>query len=105
VTCNSFNPNKIKKTRNFSPIPGCVSGRKCRDTFTSLKKTRRKFGVSFWQYLYDRICGGNKVPKISDLIRQQILSTGQPPIYSSIISTFRNPFESSNGQKKSILLP
>ena len=25
-------------------------GRRCRDTFTSLKKTCRKLGVSFWQY-------------------------------------------------------
>ncbi len=29
-------------------------GRQCRDTFISLKKTCRKLGVSFWEYLYDR---------------------------------------------------
>jgi len=29
-------------------------GRKCRDTFISLKKTCRKLGVPFWQYLADR---------------------------------------------------
>lgn len=29
-------------------------GQQCRDTFASLKKTCRKLGVSFWQYLADR---------------------------------------------------
>jgi hypothetical protein len=29
-------------------------GRQCRDTFISLKKTCRKLGVSFWDYLHDR---------------------------------------------------
>ncbi len=63
------------KKRKISGSTRSDSGRKCRDTFTSLKKTCRKLGVSFWQYLHDRICGLNKVPKLSDLIRQQILST------------------------------
>ena len=30
-------------------------GRRCRDTFTSLKKTCRKLGISFWDYLTDRL--------------------------------------------------
>ncbi|WP_197721990.1 IS66 family transposase [Mycoavidus cysteinexigens] len=30
-------------------------GRQCRDTFFSLKKTCRKLGISFWDYLTDRI--------------------------------------------------
>lgn len=29
-------------------------GQQCRDTFASLKKTCRKLGISFWQYLKDR---------------------------------------------------
>jgi hypothetical protein len=29
-------------------------GQQCRDTFASLKKTCRKLGLSFWQYLFDR---------------------------------------------------
>ena len=29
-------------------------GQQCRDTFASLKKTCRKLGLSFWQYLLDR---------------------------------------------------
>jgi hypothetical protein len=32
-------------------------GQCCRDTFASLKKTCRKNGLSFWQYLQDDIFG------------------------------------------------
>ncbi len=43
-------------------------GRRCRDTFTSLKKTCRKNGVSFWEYLLDRIGKKNIIPQLPDLI-------------------------------------
>jgi hypothetical protein len=46
-------------------------GRQCRDTFLSLKKTCRKLGVSFWQYLLDRIQGGGAIPPLSELVRQR----------------------------------
>ena len=45
-------------------------GRRCRDTFTSLKKTCRKLGVGFWSYLRDRLCGGGIIPRLSELIGQ-----------------------------------
>ena len=45
-------------------------GRMARDTFTSLKKTCRKLGVSFWQYLLDRLYGSNQIPYLPDLLRQ-----------------------------------
>jgi len=44
-------------------------GRRCRDTFTSLKKTCRKLGVSFWSYLTDRVSGRGEIPNLPDLIR------------------------------------
>lgn len=43
-------------------------GRRCRDTFASLKKTCRKLGVSFWQYLLARCSGSDKVPFLPDLV-------------------------------------
>jgi hypothetical protein len=46
-------------------------GRRCRDTFLSLKTTCRKLGVTFWRYLQDRITGANEVPLLSELIRQK----------------------------------
>jgi hypothetical protein len=46
-------------------------GRRCRDTFMSLKRTCRKLGVSFWQYLTDRIAHTYAIPPLPDLIQQQ----------------------------------
>ena len=65
------------KKRKISGSTRSESGRKCRDTFTSLKKTGRKLGVSFWQYLKDRIENTRLIPDLSDLIRQQTLNPGE----------------------------
>jgi hypothetical protein len=46
-------------------------GRRCRDTFASLKKTCRKLRVNFWNYLQDRIGSLGKVSRLADLIRQR----------------------------------
>jgi hypothetical protein len=46
-------------------------GRRCRDTFASLKKTCRKLGVSFWDYLRDRLTGAGQVPRLAELIRRR----------------------------------
>ncbi|WP_454753763.1 hypothetical protein [Cupriavidus necator] len=51
-------------------------GRQCRDTFSSLKKTCRKLGISFWDYLADRISHTNYIPLLPHLLEQRIaLST------------------------------
>jgi hypothetical protein len=64
------------KKRKICGSTRSESGRQCRDTFTSLKKTCRKLGVSFWQYLKDRIENIGLVPDLPDLIRQQTLNPG-----------------------------
>jgi hypothetical protein len=64
------------KKRKISGSTRSESGRRCRDTFTSLKKTCRKLGVSFWQYLKDRIENTGVIPDLSDLIRQHSLNPG-----------------------------
>jgi hypothetical protein len=64
------------KKRKISGSTRSESGRQCRDTFTSLKKTCRKLGVSFWQYLNDRIYHNGLIPDLSDLIRQTALKPG-----------------------------
>jgi hypothetical protein len=43
-------------------------GRQCRDTFISLKKTCRKLGVSFWEYLQDRL-RDQKLPPLPELVK------------------------------------
>jgi hypothetical protein len=64
------------KKRKISGSTRSDTGRRCRDTFTSLKKTCRKLGVSFWQYLKDRIEHIGQIPDLSVLIRQQALDPG-----------------------------
>jgi hypothetical protein len=64
------------KKRKISGSTRSESGRRCRDTFTSLKKTCRKLGVSFWQYLKDRIENTGVIPDLSDLVRQHSLNPG-----------------------------
>ncbi len=51
------------------------TGRCCRDTFTSLKKTCRKLGVSFWDYLTDRISRAKEIPPLAELIELKATSS------------------------------
>ena len=64
------------KRRKISGSTRSDLGRKCRDTFTSLKKTCRKLGVSFWQYLKDRIEDIGQISPLAKLIREQVLKPG-----------------------------
>ena len=64
------------KKRKISGGTRSDKGRRCRDTFTSLKKTCRKLGFSFWQYLKDRIENIGQISDLPDLIRQQTLNPG-----------------------------
>jgi hypothetical protein len=59
------------KKRKISGGTRSDAGRRCRDTFTSLKKTCRKLGLSFWSYLKDRLGRVGQVPRLSELIRQR----------------------------------
>ena len=60
------------KRRKISGSTRSDIGKECRDTFTSLKKTCRKLGISFWQYLQDRIEYKNKLPPLYELIESQL---------------------------------
>ncbi|MCP4990339.1 MAG: transposase, partial [Colwellia sp.] len=59
------------KRRKVSGSTRSHTGRQCRDTFTSLKKTCRKLGVSFWDYLNDRIGRSDSIPQLEQLMRQR----------------------------------
>jgi Transposase IS66 family len=48
-----------------------ASGRRCRDTFASLKKTCRALGVNFWEYLQDRVRGQGVIPPLAALLRRR----------------------------------
>ena len=49
-------------------------GRRCRDTFASLKKTCRKLGVRFWDYLQDRVRALGRIPRLAELIQHRSLA-------------------------------
>lgn len=54
---NNLSENDIReyvKRRLISGSTRSELGMKCRDTFLSLKKTCRKLGISFWDFLLDR---------------------------------------------------
>lgn len=55
--------------RKISGSTRSEEGRRCRDTFASLKKTCKKQGVAFWDYLLDRISLKNTIPYLPDLVR------------------------------------
>jgi len=60
------------KKRKICGSTRSPSGRTCRDTFTSIKKTCRKLGVSFWAYLIDRVENKMQIPLLSALIKRKI---------------------------------
>jgi hypothetical protein len=62
------------KRRKISGGTRSDDGRRGRDTFASLKKTCRKLGVSFWNFLTDRIGGQGLVPALPALIEARALS-------------------------------
>ena len=62
--------------RKISGSTRSNEGRRCRDTFASLKKTCRKLGISFWEYLTDRVWGKNVIPTLGELIAQKAQSLG-----------------------------
>lgn len=70
---NNLSENDIRewaKKRKISAGTRSELGRRCRDTFISLKKTCRKLGVSFRRYLQDRIRGLHEILPLPDLMRQ-----------------------------------
>ena len=56
------------KKRKISGSTRSADGRRCRDTFASLKKTCRKHGLSFWDYLNDRLCGTGRIAPLAEWV-------------------------------------
>jgi hypothetical protein len=78
---NNLSENDIRqyvKKRKISAGTRSDAGRRCRDTFLSLKTTCRKLGITFWCYLQDRIHGLNDVPPLADLIRRKATERASP---------------------------
>jgi len=58
--------------RKISGSTRSDNGRRCRDTFVSLKKTCQKQGLSFWEFLCDRLKNNNNVPYLPDLLSGKV---------------------------------
>ena len=79
---NNLSENDIRqyvKKRKISAGTRSDAGRRCRDTFLSLKTTCRKLGVTFWRYLRDRIHDLHEIPPLADLIRQKATEPANVP--------------------------
>ena len=57
--------------RKISGSTRSAAGRRCRDTFVSLMKTCRKLGISFWQYVQDRLRRRGQIARLAETIRQR----------------------------------
>jgi len=70
---NNLSENDIREYARLRKVSGGTRsdlGRRCRDTFLSLKKTCRKLGLSFWQFLQDRLSPAPAIPPLPNLMRQ-----------------------------------
>jgi hypothetical protein len=50
------------------------AGTKIKDTFMTINQTAKKLGVSFYDYVYDRVTGQFQLPSLADLIIQKTQS-------------------------------
>jgi len=57
------------KKRKISGSTRSENGRRCRDTFASLKKTCRKHSISFWDYLLDRTSKTTHILPMDEIIK------------------------------------
>lgn len=72
---NNLSENDIREyviKRKISGSTRSENGRRCRDTFISLKKTCKKQKISFWDFLLDRIGRNNRIPNLPDLIAGKV---------------------------------
>ncbi len=58
---------RVRK-RDVSFGPRTQDGARAWDTFMTLAATTKKLGVSFYQYIHDRISGANQIPRLADLV-------------------------------------
>ena len=70
------NPAEIEvrrrvRKRDVSFGPRTEEGKRAWDTFATLAATAKKLGVSFYQYIYDRVSGANDIANLADLIAQR----------------------------------
>lgn len=63
------------KKRKVSGGTRSDMGRKCRDTFISLKKTCRKLKISFWDYLHDRHHNSQIIYPLPEIVKFRLFAS------------------------------
>lgn len=84
---NNLSENDIREYARLRKISGGTRsdmGRRCRDTFMSLKKTCRKLGISFQAYLRDRLTRRGQIPLLADSMRTVAGATGNAVIAAGV---------------------
>jgi len=74
---NNLSENDLREyviKRKISGSTRSEKGQLCRDTFVSLKKTCMKQGISFWDFINDRISNKNLLPYLYDLLEGKACS-------------------------------
>jgi len=61
---------RVRK-RDVSFGPRTADGARAWDTFMTLAETAKKLGVSFYQYIHDRVSDANRLPSLADEITRQ----------------------------------
>ncbi len=72
---NNLSENDIREyviKRKISGSTRSKEGQLCRDTFVSLKKTCLKQGISFWDFINDRISKRNLIPYLPELLKGKV---------------------------------
>lgn len=62
-------------------------GRKCRDTFVSLKRTCSKLGINFLNYLQDRVNKAFEIPTLAQIIAARAVAQPKMPLKGAFTST------------------
>lgn len=72
---NNLSEQDIREYVIKRKISGCTrseDGRKCRDTFMSFIKTCHKQGISFWEFIIDRLTHQQMIPFIPDVLAGKV---------------------------------
>jgi hypothetical protein len=77
---------RVRK-RDVSFGPRTQDGVKAWDTFMSLAATARKLGISFYQYIHDRISKANQIPSLASLIEARASQLRLGASWSAAYST------------------
>ena len=59
------------RSRDMSYQTRSEAGTKIKDTFMSINQTAKKLGVSFYEYVLDRVSGDFKMPSLAETISQK----------------------------------